>query len=100
MESDQLLSKSALGGELLLWPRDEMIPARGAQSNFDLAANAPNLSLSEAGLYNLVHAVFKAPQGSQSLSLGFSVSLHSRSPANLPAIKFNVHASLLVHIIY
>lgn len=44
--------------------RDEMIRARRAQSNFDLAANAPNLSLSEAGLHNLVHAVFKAPQGS------------------------------------
>jgi hypothetical protein len=77
--------------------RDEMIPARGAQSNFDLAANAPNLSLSEAGLHNLVHAVFKAPQGSQLVS--GVLSLHSRSPANLPAIKFNVHASLLVHII-
>jgi hypothetical protein len=63
-----------------------MIPARGAQSNFDLAANAPNLSLSEAGLHNLVHAVFKAPQGSQ----GFSASSLSVPSANLLAIKFNV----------
>jgi len=95
LESDQLLEKCA--GRRIITLAEMKWFLRGAQSNFDLAANAPNLSLSEAGLHNLVHAVFKAPQGSQLVS--GVLSLHSRSPANLPAIKFNVHASLLVHII-